>query len=226
MVWYAQDLFSTKCELYTNKPVEVDKYRKYFDIIISYDKRESERYGILYHHSIFSEIQPQKYGIRDETIDCLFIGRDKGRLPDLVEVYDKLTSSGLVCRFFVLNVSKNEQIHRSGISYISKPLSYLQNLKMVWRSKCLVEILQPNATGFTYRAVESIMYDKVLLTNNCDSYNPFIVEDFFVPFKSVIDIDEELINNKISNRAINPLKDKIKPEHLLKFIESNLSNKK
>ena len=56
-------------------------------------------------------------------------------------------------------------------------ISYEANVRHVWDSRCLIEIVQEGQTGITLRALEALVYRKKLITTcqaiaNYDFYTP------------------------------------------------------
>lgn len=155
----------------------LDTFKKKSDLILTYDKNDAEAYELeLYVSNIYSKLaessQPDTF-----SNDLFFVGYSKGRLSFLVDIYDKLTQTGVNCCFWLAGVPNNERVSREGITYLEKPVSYEKVLKMVNKSRCVLEIAQPNSEGATLRTHESIVYKRKLLTNrkyliNTSAYNP------------------------------------------------------
>ena len=62
-------------------------------------------------------------------------------------------------------VPADKQVGGKGLIY-NTPITYEENLAYIAKSKCILEILQKNAEGYSLRLWEAITYDKHLLTNN------------------------------------------------------------
>ena len=136
-----------------------------FDYWMSFDAGDCEKYKMI----PFSEFE-SRIELYDTTklkaSDVFFTGRAKNRLPKLIEAYDHLTSLGQNCLFFIMGAKEIEQVHRDGIYYIDKMMSYRRMLEYSIMSKCLLDINQEGALGFTSRFLEAIIYNKKLLTDN------------------------------------------------------------
>lgn len=219
LVLFLQDIVSSMGYLGVN----ICDYFHNFDLVISYDRRDSIKYGIEYHNTIFSKININFY--KEKASDVFFIGTDKGRLSLIVETYIKLTSFGLNCKFILLNVPEEQRILKGEIEYIDHLLSYKETLKYVVGTKCLLEIMQPGAVGITYRTLEAIAYGKKLLTNNksivdTGLYSP----DYAYIFSTIEGIDKKELGKLFSNPFIgDELKDDIRPKSLVRFIERKLN---
>lgn len=157
-VLYMQDLVSSL------PYYKINEYKAKFDLILSYDKGDCEKYNLIYNPTPYSKLLHSSYSTKEES-DIFFCGYAKQRLPAIIEVYDRCTDAGLKCLFFIMGVPKDKQIERKGIIYDS-PMSYDENISYVKQSKCILEIMQEHATGYTLRLWESIVYDKHLLSNN------------------------------------------------------------
>ena len=195
-----------------------DILSEFFDLILSYDKGDVEKYGLIYHPTVFSRYAVEQDLSIPES-DIYFVGLAKDRFNSIFEIYYKLREAGFICDFYLSGVPPLNQIKEEGIHYIDK-MGYMDNLKHVVRTKCLLEIIQNGAKGSTVRTWEAIMYDKKLLTNNVS-----IVDDFYYNAEYISLINNNNINveflDKI-NTYENPYKEKISPNELLKFIASKL----
>ena len=101
----------------------VDRIKSIYDVIVSMDKSDCKRYNWLYaRNSYRDDLDETQYLDSSFSSDVFFIGRDKGRLEQLVKIYDELEKNNVQCLFLVSNINKNRRIYRKNIVYI-------QNLK-------------------------------------------------------------------------------------------------
>ena len=136
-----------------------------FDLEMSIDPEESKKYGMLY----FDEFESKIDILPNPEIpvsDVFFAGKAKDRVERLVKAYDILSEAGLKCLFYITCAKENEQIERSGIIYGKKPLSYRRFLEYTLNARCILEINQENAFGYTSRFLEAVLYNKLLITDN------------------------------------------------------------
>jgi hypothetical protein len=191
-----------------------------FDLSISYDEREASKLGIIYHPTPYSHF-PFERSNTGKPSDVLFVGRAKNRLNDIIGVYEKLTQNGLTCEFYIFGVDPKEQLYPDEIRY-NVLLSYEQNIERVLNTKCILEMLQRGAVGFSLRTWEAIMYDKLLLTNNkLIEQAPFYKSEFIHCYGDVSDLNLEFMKNL--KREVNyNYKDKLSPFFLLDFLEKKL----
>lgn len=179
IVLFLTDIFARQTELFTHEKWKIEKERALYDLIISYDKSDCQKYGFTYHHTVFSSnfILPD---LNVEESDVYFVAKYKGRLQRVIELYDLLSSFGLRCDFYIYKCPSDMKVERPGISYIEKPISYAENLVRTIKTKFLLEIMQNNADGYTYRTWEAIAFKKKLITNNksiidAPFYNPKLI---------------------------------------------------
>lgn len=213
-VCFLQDLCGTI------KNINLDLIFKEFDLSISYDKAEAEKYNILYHHTPYSSY-PLKLKKKLPKSDVFFVGRAKNRLGDIINSYEKLKKMGLSCDFYITDVDTKDQKYSDEIKY-NKRLTYRENLEHVKSAKFLLEIMQKDASGFSLRTWEAIFYEKFLLTNNASILKaPFYKNKYIFVYDTPQDFEKIIVQNL--NKKINyNYKEKLNPKCLLDFIENNL----
>lgn len=158
-ILYMHDLFAK------NSYLEIEKVKSLMDEIFSYDKAECEKYNLHYLPTSLSQCIIDSNEV--EHCDLYFCGviKSENRRIQIMDLYNKAIARGLKCIFYLSNVSKEKCIEGDGLFY-NKRITYLENLKYVEHSKCVVEIMQDNADGYTLRLWESIIFKKHILTNN------------------------------------------------------------
>lgn len=199
-----------------------DNLRSISDMLISYDMDDAEKYNMHYHPTVYAEAKISKPNNTPKT-DVFFVGGAKNRMKKILETYDKLEKAGLNCYFYVMDAKPPYNQERKGIKYVTNKtwLSYEECIQYVQHSKCILEIMQQGAKGETLRVWEAITYGKMLLTNN--SFMP--KSRFYDPsYICLISEDGDFDVQKIKDFECkeNPLKDKILPENLLKYIADNI----
>lgn len=222
-VVFFQDIFATQRNLYSQRPIDALWVKSQYDLVLSYDYGDAEKMGFIYHSTVLSYTEIGNHNEIPES-DVYFIGQAKDRLSLIVQVFKQLTILGLKCEFMILGVPKSRQLLKDQIHYIDKPLSYKENLKYMSKAKCLLDILQDGACGYTFRTLEAIVFDKKILTNNITIQDaPFYNEDDVILFRSIEEIDQD-VKLKINNGAVvdYQYKETISPKKLLEFIEDRL----
>ena len=142
--------------------------KKRFDAIFTYDKGDAFRYKLNYHPTPYSFFYIKE---NDEisNSDIYFCGKAKNRYAKILEIYKFCTSQGLKCHFRLIGVPEQSRIYSDGLIY-DEPIDYEKNLQYVLKTKCILEVMQSGANGFTPRLWESIVYDKFLLTDNVEVF--------------------------------------------------------
>lgn len=185
-----RDLVRTQTRLFNSY-----YYDNTYDIWMSFDEKDSIEYNMVYFPEFESKIDvpvSENYPISD----VFFAGRAKDRLPRLVQVYDKLSNAGISCFFYILGVPNEMQINRKGIVYSNKPLSYKQMLYYSVNSRCILEVNQLGAVGYTSRFLEAVMFNKYLITDNTSIVtNRFYNEKYMQVFDNVDSIDTSRIKS-------------------------------
>lgn len=189
IVKMSRDIIRTQREIY-------EKYSKanIFDLWLSYDKNDCKEYGFLHFDEFESKIEISA-SEQFPTSDFFFAGRAKDRYSLLVELYDKLEQQGFNCLFYLVGVKEADKMKRKGIKYADTPMSYLDMLRYSINSKCLLDINQEGALGYTSRFIEAVMFDKYLLTNNIDvTKSKFYNSNYIKVINKIEDIDASFIN--------------------------------
>ena len=205
-----------------NDYIKIDKIRDKMDLLLSYDKGDCEQYGLVYYPTPMSKNPLLTDNCEGkEKSDFYFCGKAKGRYEIVHKLYLELIKRGYTCDFNILEMPTDIE-HLQGIHYLEKALDYKDNLLHVKNSRCVVEIMQDGADGYTPRLWESIISDKHLLTNNHVIVNSryFNAENIHL-FKNNF---EHLDCSWLDQNALYPedLKNSLSPINLLKFIDSHL----
>lgn len=162
-----------------------------FDFIYTYNAIDASTYSISLCPPVLLDfgISPSNF-----EYDVFFLGKDKGRLKELLYLYDFLTGKGFSCLFIINDVDVDTMVFRSGIVY-NKTVSYQQNIDYVKKSKAIINILQPGSDGITLRDKEAIALNKVLITNS-EYIKKF---DFYTEDKFILIDNLDLEFYKIAN---------------------------
>lgn len=212
-VCYFQDIVATH-------NIDIDYVKGKFNLILSYDIGDAKVYNFVYYPTPISHVPIEMNS--EYKSDVYFLGKAKDRLDTIIKLYDQLEAKGLDCKFFIVKELKSNMPQRKGLQYI-KPISYMENLRYVRNTKCLLEIMQGGAIGITPRTWEAIMYDKHLITNN-----QFLLETDYYIKDCVTIISNSGLGDKFQANDIEQgynsdrLKDSLSPVNLLNFIEDQL----
>ena len=211
---------SAKFVWYTVNPMHgretnLEKEKSIFDVLITFDSYDSDRYDIAYYPNFMSEINVETDN-EIEASDVYFLGAAKDRLEILLQVYDYLSEAGLKCIFVITGVTKTNVIYRPGIIYCNG-ISYYENIKYIKKTKCILEIVNEGQNGSTLRTMESIIYNKKLITNNYSLRNQdYYIEDNMLFLSQIDNINDFLKKEVIINDSIRA---KIRPRSFLNFVK-------
>ena len=213
IVYFLNDLVSK-----TRQPIDLIKAKA--DLVITFDPGDAKKYGLLNHVIPYSD---QKFEKNIEVYDVTFVGAAKDRLTELLTIHKYLISKGIKSYFHIINVPIEEQETIEGVVY-SGFISYMDNLKILSQSRCIIEIVQKEGTGNTIRVGEAIIMGKKILTNNPHIVTNGIYEKSNMSiFSNCEDIDIDFLKDK--EEIVYSKKMMMNPTNLLFFIEKNLYDK-
>lgn len=216
IVLYMQDLVSRTNDLH------IEKVANKFDLLLSYDQGDAKRYNMDFHPTPMSYVDvPDNKDL--PTSDIYFCGFAKNRYELIHEVFRKCREYNLVCDFNILDLPENVK-KVDGVHYPAKPFDYMTNLQHVKKTRCILEIMQEGADGFTPRLWESIIYDKHLLTNNKNVqgsayyYANGCHDISMLSSSNVVPAIKKMVEYPKSIKA------SLSPIHLLQFIDKKLAS--
>lgn len=196
--------FGDKVALYQKISADfhIEKIKAMFDVVGTYNIFDAEENGLVQ-----LPVTPHDYSSveEDESIpasDVVFVGRSKGRLQQLLDIYEQCTARNLVCDFHIIDVPVEDQKYPDRITY-NRKMSYKDLLKRVKRSRCVLNIVQDGADGVTLRDYEAIGMNKLLMTNGhavrrVASYNEQMVIDV-----DRLDTEIEKLTDDLQSRSWN-----------------------
>lgn len=212
--------------------VEMDPIRKNMmahlekvdaNLIISYDRKDAYRYHML-HHPLPYALMERISAEQDDLYDVCFIGKAKDRNEKINEAYDFFTGKGMSCCFYVITEGKTLKETRKGIRYLKHLVSYRKFLELESRSRCILEIIQENSTGYTSRVPEAVFLGKTLISDNTDLRKDQIYDSgkVFV-YNDLSDLDTDIIKKSEKIAYEQSYKDIFSHDSFLSFIEENLN---
>lgn len=182
--WYWNSLVE-----YKNKLIR----SKYIDEIWTYNKFDAQKYNLNYCPQFYSK----KISLNQEKLenDVLFLGKNKGRKEKILEFKKMLEEQGLKCEF---NIIENQK----GF------LKYQEYLNKVSKSKCILDFSHSEYCGLSLRPLESLFFEKKLITNNKDivNYDFYNSNNIFVIGIDDVDRIKEFVSTpyeKVSKLIIN-----------------------
>ena len=179
----------------------------------SFDPEDCRKYNLRYNPPFtiyFNGVESDNYTLFVKN-DIYFLGRDKGRLQDLIELQRKFENLGLKCSFHI--VESRESKFKENKKYFSDFISYSKSIEQIKASKAILDWNVEKQAGITQRPLESIYLRKKLITNNIyirkyDFYNKnnvFIIGiDDFSKLKEFLDSPyQELSKEIVDNYTVN-----------------------
>jgi len=221
IVCFTQDLVETIVDHYSQQPIDIKYLKSNSDLFISYDLRDAVKHHLVYHPTVYSPIHSHKFS---NKYDLYFLGRDKGRLKTLISICSTAQCKGLRCLFILPEVPKSQRIPCEGIIYVDDPIDYQDNLNHIAESRCIIEILQDEASSPTFRTWECIMFGRMLISNNQSLRTSDFYDSGYVSiFHDENDFDWNIVkrgSTYVSGQ--NPFIKLISPNSLVSFIENKL----
>lgn len=220
VVWFLQDIISTRTMM-DGSPLPIDELKKKFDLILSFDQNDCQKYGLIYHHLVFSSFEGE---VKDLPYsDVYFVGKAKNRQSEIIKVYEILKSNGLKCDFHIAGVPKDERMYIDEIDY-DPHISYQDNLQHIIHTKCLLEIMQQGGAGFTQRGCEAVCLDKKLITNNPKIVEaPFYNPRYISQLSSIDTIDIDFVSSIKKEEMVDyNYKEEFSPLKFIEFIDNLL----
>ena len=139
----------------------VEKIRGLLDGVFSFNMEDVKKYHLLYMPED-PFLLPQQAEVA-VTSDLFFIGSDKGRLPILLEIFERVQALGGTCDFWITEVPQDKQKHADIIHY-NQRLSYEEVLRHDASTRCILEVLQERKSYTSLRTYEALQYHKKILT--------------------------------------------------------------
>ena len=168
-----------------DKNFSIEQLKKIFDFVLSYNDLDVQKYDLIKEPLkplTFYEIEDDE---KIDASDVFFVGREKGRLDDILHVYKIAKQMNLKCDFTILDVPEDKRLYSEDIEY-DKRLSYIQMLKRAKRSKAILNIMQSGSDGITLRDYEAIGMNKILITNSTAVKSlPAFNDEMVVNFKNL-----------------------------------------
>lgn len=185
--------------------------------IWTFDKEDAKKYSLNYHPQIHSlEIKKE---VKCDSKTFFFVGEDKGRLNKLVELKNLMYNSGVECH---LLVKKNHGViysEENKALLTDQLIPYFEYLGLIETHAGLIDFVQKNQSGLTLRVLESLFYQKKLITNNIS-----IKEYDFYRKENIFLIDKDFSQGDFESFIKEPYF-KIDRDILMKYnVESLISN--
>ena len=172
--------------------------KEFADAIFSYDQDDVDKYGLIFRRDAFSVLPDEMIAGGSVASDLNFCGKAKDRYKEILEVYDSARSAGITCDFNIpkLPIEMKELYPELAESCY---IPYIEYIKRIQGTNCLLEICQSKKTNYTLRPWEAIAYGKKILTCNKEFLNEeFYNPDYIQVFEDPKQIDWEWVRNKVN----------------------------
>lgn len=182
IIFHLGDLIKTKTG------IDIDNIKAFADLVVTYDHNDADENQLTYHADPYSQLPKEMVDGQYEKSGIIFYGFAKNRATEIMQVYDKLKNNHITCDFSIPDLDEEFTKERPELAN-AHFTPYLEYLKRVQGTDCLLEIIQKGSRGCTFRTWEAIAYNKKLITNN-----PSVVDEkFYNPqFIQVIDSIDSL----------------------------------
>jgi hypothetical protein len=123
---------------------------------------------------------------KEVEYDVFFIGSYDNRIEKLIPICEGLYRKGYTLKIILCCKPKPELLKYPFIEFIKKRISYYENLQLVSKSKCIIDLNHDQLhNGISFRVFEALGYNRKLITTNpnikaYDFYNPnniFVAEN-------------------------------------------------
>ncbi|MGG5460581.1 hypothetical protein [Clostridium sp. B9] len=223
-IFYFSDTIESKLKAIPS--LDIDYLKENFDLVLSYNPKDVEKYNLKYTSIYYSKIPKSSLELvpKYDEVDVLFIGAARNRLNEIKEAYSKLTNAGLKCFFYVVSNKEKREFDDNGIFYNKNAMPFNEYIGHTMSAKCILEIVDNNTSGCTLRFWEAIMYNKKLITNYIGvKDNIFYNSSYMQYFDSVENIEPNFVSEK--NEVFYNYKGENSPVNFLKTIENYLIEK-
>lgn len=153
IIWYRNSVAAT-----VFPSMKVERFAEYW----SFDYDDCKKYGFRYNPQFYS--RSPRYKVSEPIWDVFFVGQDKGRLQQLLDIEARLQGFGLTTKFCI-------------VGYNSDYLSYGEVVDKISRSKAILDVQASWQEGMTLRPLEALFYKKKLITNS----SSFAASDIYDP---------------------------------------------
>ncbi len=132
----------------------------------TYDADDASKYGMRLKHGAYLDIYriiPQK----EKSIDVLYLGRDKGRLNELIDLEKTFDRMGLKTKF---HICADRKFMRYKNRRYQKNMLYQEYLEFLKQSRAILNIVQNGQNSITMREYEAVFDGIKCITSNQGIY--------------------------------------------------------
>lgn len=135
---------------------------KYVDSVWHYDEDDCAKYNLKYKGHAYLDVYQVKPNV-NAVYDVFYVGRDKGRLSQMVEIKKKMEDVGIKTYFHIC--ASREFLVWTNKKY-KRFLPYSEYLELLKNSKSILNIVPPGQQSITQREMEAVFDNIKCITNN------------------------------------------------------------
>lgn len=214
-------LISINYNVISKNEERLKNLKKKYDVNYSFDLENCKENDFNHFWGIYSSVKVSNIST---SIDLFFLGLDKGRYPILKEIYDELKVRKFKTNFIVISDDVSPFM-MEGFIVQNQRVSYAESILGIENTECILEIVTNEQNGLSLRAIEALVYNKKLLTNNKSILkSPYYNQEFIQYFDKVSDIDFNFLLRKI--KVNYNCESDFSPINLINQINSKLKDNK
>ena len=201
IIWY--------WNIVTKEELDPILYKKKGYEVWTFDSNDAEKYGMQYNNTYYFD----NFDLKNQDLyDIMYVGVEKKGRIDIINNVKKICDKYNLKYNF--NIVRNPNYKSSYNIEYSDNLDYFEILKLVGKSKAILDLNNSNQVGLTLRPLEALFFQKKLITNNKNIINyDFYSSDniFILDVDSISDLPE-FLNKKYK---------KIEKKIIEKYVFSN-----
>lgn len=201
-VFYYNDIIET-CY-----PECIDMIKQEFDLVLTFDKGDAERYDLEYYGEVYSKNTIKRYD-DIKPFDAFFVGSDRHRFDIIMKTFKKLADLGQKVVYYIFDVLpdnrnrfreyladaeyENDKIsYKNSVLYIDVYCPYQRTLALIDKCKYMVEITLSAQNAATLRLLEATVYNKKLITNcRAAEEKPYFSKNNVLFFTDIDKVDNQ-----------------------------------
>lgn len=180
--WFWNHIYD--CSIFEKLDPSVEKW--------TYDPVDSAKFELkLNTQFYFPELVDETNGVYVDSYDCVFAGAVKGRQREIEDCQKMVNAAELSNYFFIATGFKH--------GHYKNWLPYLELIKYVKNSRCVIDLLPATQNGMSLRPLEALFFEKKLITNykrikESKFYNP---SNIFIIGEDAPDTLHEFVNTPV-----------------------------
>ena len=134
--------------------------------IFDYDKNQADKYNFKYNSIFYNEKYSMPFKKKNVIkYDVFYLGAAKDRLLEIIESISFLKKYNFTYKIIIIG-ENTIGIDDPNVIFTKRRISYLKYLKMLNESNVILDIAKDNQRGLSLRFMESIFFNKKLITTN------------------------------------------------------------